>query len=63
MNEDELYTNDELDELLFEHSEEVCGFHGGNQYEQPTRIYDWRMEKLIREYKALKQFYLEQKLK
>lgn len=56
--ENELFDDEELEELRLLDSINVCGLYMGDFYEEETTITNWKVEKLINEYKELKAFYL-----
>ncbi|GIP55317.1 hypothetical protein [Paenibacillus vini] len=56
---DNFFTDEDLEDLLIEYSLEVCGLYMGDIYNEPTRIVNPQIKKLIDEFKLLKMYYME----
>lgn len=56
---EDLIDNDELEEIMFANSEEVCGWYMGDYYENPTRIFNPQIKELVEQFKKLRRFYIE----
>jgi hypothetical protein len=53
LKKEDIIDNDELEDILFANSEEVCGWYMGDYYEEPTRIVNPQMKALIEQFKFL----------